>query len=253
MSQDERVPTADERAASLLGRLKGILDPDVRVTYLRHELGQLQPVELADFFTVVVSGAEAHEVGYADLLLASSVALSAPTLDELRVAAAQTAEQRGQCDVASLLRPQREGDQNGAGLTVPDFGRGRALTLGERKSLARTRDRGLVSRVLRDPHPDVIRVLLSNPVLTEDDVVRLCATRPIRGAVLREVFGTTRWVYRYRVRRAMVRNPHCPLDIAVQLGLQLTSLDAREVAESPELRDELRAACARNLGETTLH
>jgi len=255
MAHDEEVPTAEEQAAALAGRVRGIVDPEVRVSYLRHELGQLAPLELADFVTVVLSGAEARASGYADLLLSSSVALGAPTLDALRLAAARVADQRGQRDVAAFLRPHRGGDaeEGDASLPIPDFGRGRALTLGERKSLARTRDRSLIARVLRDPHPDVIRVLLTNPVLTEDDVVRLCASRPISGAVLRAVFGSTRWVLRYRVRRAMVRNPHCPVDVAVQLGLHLTSLDAREVVASPELSDELRAACTRSLGENTLH
>ena len=55
--------------------------------------------------------------------------------------------------------------------------RGRPLTLGERKSLARTHDRSLIQRVVRDPHPDVIRILLDNPSLTEEDVGRVCAQR----------------------------------------------------------------------------
>jgi hypothetical protein len=68
---------------------------------------------------------------------------------------------------------------------VPDFGRGRPLTLGERKSLARTHDRSLIQRVVRDPHPDVVRILLDNPSLTEEDfafarrgpIIRRCCKR----------------------------------------------------------------------------
>ena len=62
---------------------------------------------------------------------------------------------------------------------IPDFGVGRPLTLGERKSLARRPDRDLIARVMRDPNPDVIRILLNNPGLTESDVVRVCARRPV--------------------------------------------------------------------------
>jgi hypothetical protein len=100
---------------------------------------------------------------------------------------------------------------------VPDFGKGRPLTLGERKSLARTHDRNLLARVLRDPHPDVIRILLDNPTVVEADVVRLCAQRPARAQVLGAVFLHQRWVLRYRVRLALALNPFTPEEITLQL------------------------------------
>ena len=78
---------------------------------------------------------------------------------------------------------------------VPDYGRGRPLTLGERKSLARKPDRRMFDRVLRDPHPDVIALLLQNPRLTETDVVRLCSRRPGVAEVLSRVFAS-RWSLR---------------------------------------------------------
>jgi hypothetical protein len=117
--------------------------------------------------------------------------------------------------------------------------------LGERKAIARKNDRDLITRVLRDPHPDVIRIVLGNPAVTEDDVVRLCARRPVAGDVLREVFRSTRWIVRYRVRKAIVLNPHAPLDVALSLAAHLTAPDAKLVVESHELAEPLREACVR--------
>ena len=126
---------------------------------------------------------------------------------------------------------------------VPDFGRGRPLTLGERKSLARTHDRALIQRVVRDPHPAVIRILLDNPSLTEEDVVRICATRPNDPNVLQTVYRHRRWVVRYRPRNAILRNPDTPLDTALLLAPLLRKAELKEAATSSELAAPLRLSC----------
>jgi hypothetical protein len=130
---------------------------------------------------------------------------------------------------------------------IPDFGRGRPLTLGERKSLARTRQRSLIQRVVRDPHPDVIRILLDNPSLTEEDVVRVCAIRPNDPEVLQNVYRHRRWVVRYRPRNALLRNPATPLDTALLLAPLLRKVELREAATSSELAAPVRLSCKRIL------
>jgi hypothetical protein len=108
-------------------------------------------------------------------------------------------------------------------------------------------------RALRDPHPDVIRILLGNPHVTEDDIVRLCARRPISETVLREVAKSTRFVNRERIRLALVKNPHTPLDVALPLIAGLPSPHARAIAESPELPLPLRDAARRMAFGETIH
>jgi hypothetical protein len=56
--------------------------------------------------------------------------------------------------------------------------RGRPLTLGERKALARCHRRELLQHLLRDPHPAVVEVLLGNPHLTEPWPRRACLRCP---------------------------------------------------------------------------
>lgn len=130
---------------------------------------------------------------------------------------------------------------------VPDYGFGRPLTLGERKSLARKHDRTLLARLLGDPHPDVIRGLLRNPRLTEDDLVQLIARRPSRPEILAEIARTPRWVHRARVRLALILNPATPQELSVPLASLLMRHELQLVAESTQLSAPLRAACHEHL------
>lgn len=121
---------------------------------------------------------------------------------------------------------------------------GRTLSLGERKSLARRPDRRSFDRLLRDPHPDVIRMLLGNPRLTEDDVVRLAAKRPSFPDILVEIARNVRWSTRPRVRVALVLNPATPPEIAVPMVLLLVNPELRLVHEITDANAPVRAAAA---------
>jgi len=178
------------------------------------------------------------------VFLAIGWALFDPRLDSMRAELGAHARQAALHHVADFVTPPIDED----GLEenerrVPDFGRGKPLTLGERKSLARTHDRSLIQRVVRDPHPDVIRILLDNPSLTEEDVVRVCAARPNDRNVLQTVYRHRRWVVRYRPRNAILRNPDTQLDTALLLAPLLRKSELKEAATSSELAAPLRLSC----------
>ncbi|MFT3921970.1 MAG: hypothetical protein QM778_05500 [Myxococcales bacterium] len=253
-------PAAD-LAASLARTLAGLRDPSVQVGWVRTQLQELGAARAADVLTVVLARAQERGEVYSTLLLRVSLALSAENTQALKRAIAGVAEVRGQLALARFLganleRPDFDDTESGSRLEPsqtdaskpagkqPDFGGGRPLTLGERKSIARKRDRNLLARVLRDPHPDVIRILLDNPALVEDDVVRLCARRPVPAQVLVQVFQHPRWVLRYRVRLALALNPHTPEEVALQLLPHLGPADLREVAQSGQLSERVREACS---------
>lgn len=244
---------AQRVARQMAQRIAAIRDPKLRVSYLRHTLLGMRPGDIADLVTVAAHGAEARDGAQGALLLALCLALAQPESAEVRDAVVREALIQGQNDTATLLQPRPPTRESEEPLAVPDFGRGRPVTLGERKSIARRRDRDLLARVLRDPHPDVIRILLGNPALTEDDVLRLVSQRPVAPEVLREVFRSTRWIVRYRVRRAIVKNPFAPVDVALQLAAHLNAQDAREIHDSSELPMPVRDAARRVAGLGTLH
>ena len=245
-----------EAWARKLGTLR---DHSVQVGWVRSEIERLGAARAADVLSVVLARAEQREERYSTLLLRISLALSSPLGAPLKGGIAALAAAQGQSALTRFLGRSEHDEEGEDGeqepeseRDVPDFGKGRPLTLGERKSLARTHDRNLLARVLRDPHPDVIRILLDNPTVVEADVVRLCARRPARAQVLGAVFLHQRWVLRYRVRLALALNPFTPEEITLQLLPHLTPADLREVRASGQLSERVRDALSERY-EKPLH
>jgi hypothetical protein len=114
-------------------------------------------------------------------------------------------------------------------------------TLGERKSLARRPERRCLERLLTDPHPHVIRQLLSNPHLTETDVIALLSLRPGRASTQETLAEFPDWLVRARVRMATIHCPATPSHIAVPLVSLLTRPELREIEDSPSTHVVLRA------------
>ena len=148
-------------------------------------------------------------------------------------------------EVSALLLPGHVSKEI-LGAPSPRFPGGRDLTLGERKSLARAAPRDSIDRLLRDPEPQVIRLLLRNPRLLERDLVFLASKRPIGPEVAREILGNPRWSSRYAVRRALVLNPTVPNEIALRLLGMMVRQHLEEIARDPAL-PEVRRQAARLL------
>ncbi|MCE9576344.1 MAG: hypothetical protein K8W52_24565 [Deltaproteobacteria bacterium] len=138
-------------------------------------------------------------------------------------------------------------DDKAAAAERPIKPRGRALTLGERKSLARTHERQLLLLLTKDPHPDVVAILLDNPHVTEDDIVRIAAARPGSPAALTRIADHARWSTRYAVRRALVLNPATPLHRAIRLETTLRPADLRDLAADPTAPVAIRTHAAQLL------
>lgn len=128
---------------------------------------------------------------------------------------------------------------------------GRPLTLGERKSLARTHDREQILLLLRDPHPAVVAILLDNPHITEPDVVRIASARPAVPAALSTVASHPRWSVRHAVKRSLVLNPSTPLADAIRIATTLRPAELRELAADHSLPEPLRTHAAEILGKLT--
>lgn len=242
-----------DAVARLARRVKSVADAELRAGYVRATLRELAPDALADLLALVLARVEARDEDHEALWRAAVVALASAELDAVRREAATIAQVRGDHELAGILvRDGLSATEEAAAQLVYTPGE-RPLSLGERKSLARRPRRDVLLKALRDPHPDVIRILLGNPHVTEDDIVRLCARRPIAETVLREVARSTRFVARERVRLALVKNPYTPLDVALPLVAGLPSPHARAIAESPGLALPLREAARRIAFGATIH
>jgi hypothetical protein len=244
---------AAERAESLVRTICGIPEAELRAAYLRRVLLESDLVELSATLDVVCARAEQADLSAREALIPLVDALHDPScaaavqlLREEAIGVPLLALERLVRQPVITSPPPREVPEPEED-RVPDYGRGRPLTLGERKSLARRPDRANMDRLLRDPHPDVIRQLLANPKLTEDDLLSLASRRPCRPDVLTEIARSTRWSHRQRIRMALVLNPDTPLEIAAPVVGLLMRHELRLVATSPTVAAAVRALALEHL------
>ncbi|MBX3192926.1 MAG: hypothetical protein KF819_38430 [Labilithrix sp.] len=239
-------------ADALVRTTRAIPEAELRSAYMRNVLLTTEVPPLAAMLDVVCARAEQAEAAAREALIAVVDALADPAcadvvqlLREEALGAPHLALERlVRQPVATalpreVLPPEEE--------RVPDYGRGRPLTLGERKALARRPDRGMMERLLRDPHPDVIRMVLANPKVTEEDVLSIAARRPCRPDALVEIARAPRWAHRPRIRMALVLNPDTPLDVAAPAVGLLMRHELRLVATSPTVAPGVRALCLEHL------
>lgn len=116
----------------------------------------------------------------------------------------------------------------------------RPLTLGERKALARTHRRDKLLMMIRDPHPDVVTIVLGNPHVTEQDVVKMASARPAVPESLAKIAAHAKWSVRHPVKRALVLNPSTPLADAIRIATTLRNPELGEIANDASLPEPLR-------------
>ena len=101
-----------------------------------------------------------------------------------------------------------------------------AMAAGEKVTLARLAA-GQILKVLRnDKDPKVIKGLLENSRLVEEDVLFLVSQSRTPTPVLEEVARDPRWSTRREVRMALLRNPRTPLSATSAF---ISSLNATEM------------------------
>lgn len=248
----------------MVRKLAALTEPRQRVVILAEEAQRLGMEAFADLLTLML--ARAGESRRDDELLALSATmdyLGSDLLDDQnKINLLEAARKAGHHQlIRMLITPpaQRLADAR----KVPDYGVGRPLTLGERKSLARHPSRKALDRVMADPHPAVIHNLLRNPKLTEGDVMRLASRRPNYQEVLDEIARSPRWSPRYQVKLALARNPYTAPSVALKLLPQLMRQDLEELLDDRGLHPSVLVACRRILegeepsfhegSDTTLH
>ncbi len=217
MRESRVVSTGRVRADALVRRLTSIRDAKSRVALVRSLVPAIPEDELHELLRALVERAGMRESAAQVTLLALTEALGGD--------------------------PRTEGEHVAENDTAyrADWGTGRTLTLGERKSMARRPDRRLLDCALRDGHPDVVAQLLVNPRLTEGDVARMCAAPTAQAGALRQVFAAPRWAVRPRVRRAIACNPNAPIEVALALVPMLARDELREVAGDSRIANAVRA------------
>jgi hypothetical protein len=222
-------------------------EASLRVAYLRMELGARPLAEVAVALDAVCGGAEQADPLSREVLAAVVAALADPAMDPLAEALRRLAEREALLPLGRLLRRRTRGGPHAEAPAVDErllatASSGRVLTLGERRALARRPTRAAFDKLLRDPHPMVVKNLLQNPRLTEDDVLRMASRRPPYPEVLAEIARHASWAQRPRVRMAIVMNPGTPSELAVPLLSLLIRPELAQVVGAPAVPAIVRAA-----------
>lgn len=233
---------------------RALADATLRVRYLVSMLNEAPVRELARALDAISTRAEQAEEAAREALLSLVDALNDPSCVDIVQQLREEAAGESLLALERLVRHPTIASPRASAVPtdpnedrIPDYGRGRPLTLGERKQLARRTDRDTVSKLLRDPHPDVIRRLLGNPKLTEEDVLVLASKRPCRPDVLAEVARATRWSHRPRIRLALLLNPDMPPELAAPIAGLLMRQELRLVSQSTHVSPAVRALCLEHL------
>jgi len=98
---------------------------------------------------------------------------------------------------------------------------------------------------LVDPDPGVITNLLNNSRVTEQHVLAICSRRPTVTAPLTAVIKASSWFQRYRIKLALVKNPHLALKFGLNILAFLNRQDLQSICEDMTLSTPLRGAAER--------
>lgn len=238
----------DLDARQVAQRLAVLPERVMRVARLAEFVEAAEPQDAAWLLDALATAGRAGGPPFDVSLLAAVDLFDNDRLDEdRRREIYEAAKAHGLAACQELLLSQTEVRDEQAADPRPLIPGSRPLTLGERKSLARSWDRNVLERLLVDPHADVVALLLNNPHVTETDILRIATARASSAAVLKLVLRSRRWGKAPRIRRALVRNPQLPVATALRLVGLLNRQEIREIASDPHLPPKLATALRRRL------
>lgn len=232
-----------------------LLDTPLRSAFVRNELATHAAAHVGPALEDLLERASSADgVRARELLPTFVLALASPPCAPLRAELSIVARTLPLPHVARLFPLQLEAEPEDSPPIVAKRSDGRTLTLGERKALARRPNRASLEKLLFDPHPAVLSILLANPRLTEDDVLRIAARRPGNPLLLSILAQHDGWMQRPRVRLAIIQNPRTPVDVAVPLVLLLVRPELEQIVVAVDLPEAVRTlADARLRGIPPFH
>ena len=114
------------------------------------------------------------------------------------------------------------------------------LPLGQKITLARRSPARIAGALLADGQPMVVKAALSNPNLTESQVLRVLAKDKLAPIVMQSIAQHEKWSKVYNVRIALLRQPSTTLATVLAFLPELTVSDLRELAAPGILPENLR-------------
>ena len=232
-----------------LTRLGTVTEVSMRIALWREYFTHQHPDDALRLVQHILAAQRVHHphASPALLALARLIQEDADIVQKALLSAAIVAQDDEVVQLLSQWKPVRVAHRTQ--LRPPALKHDREITLGERRSWARSRDRDVLTRLLMDPDPVVIRNLLKNPRLLERDVLRIASAQPVAAEVLSEIFRSDHWCGRPSVQLALLQNPYTPPDLARSLLELLDSVGLKSLVDATQIHPALRRAARIRLAE----
>jgi hypothetical protein len=230
-------------ANSLIQSLLALPELRMRVLWLEDRIYSRPTNTLATILNEIAERAQSTDERAREAMLVLAIFIAQRRESALVWALREEARSRSLLSLERMVRERVETHVADVELEpkVPDYGTGRELTVGERKSLARRPTRLQIDRLLLDPHPLVLEQLFQCPALTEDDILRIATRRPARLTALELLVTSSRWMARRRVRMSLILNPGTPHALALPLVSTCPRDDLLLIIGTTNLSKTLRA------------
>lgn len=223
--------------------MKGITEKSLFLSKLEEEFSSLSDLDLLERIERIIENAYKGEGTFQKILIFIGDSLVRRRLIGSRgVYLSELAKEFGYtksiwvfCEDAKPYSPFEEDN-------VPFFPELEELSLGHKKYYAKQFNRRMIERLSYDSNPEVIRRLLTNPVLTEKDVIKIASRRNINPAILCEIYRSERWCLREGVKLALVSNPHTPVCMRIALVPHLLLQHLRDMVQEVGLHPYVRDA-----------
>lgn len=89
-----------------------------------------------------------------------------------------------------------------------------------------------IARLLHDPSAGVVRTLMGNRNITEEDILIIATRKNLPASILEMIAKDKRWSESYSVRLALARNPKSPLSVSLAIARYLRLFDLEEITRS---------------------
>ena len=114
------------------------------------------------------------------------------------------------------------------------------IPLGQKITLARRSPARIAGALLADGQPAVVKAALSNPNLTEAQILRVLAREKLSPVVVQSIAQDAKWSHYYNVRIALLRQASTTLSTILAFLPELTVSDLRELVAPGILAENLR-------------
>jgi hypothetical protein len=237
----------EQRLRRLLEAVAAIADRVLKVHKLALELGRTRPGAAVELMVAAMEGANQrnHRCQELCLLFTSGMrTVRGIAGEEWWGEFLRSARERGDEGLRNLLDDAQRRGEWLFDLLDEELPKGLEMSLGHKKAAAKASNPFLLDRLLFESDHGIVANLLNNPRLTERDVVRMAARRPVDPDVLAMIAGHARWNRLYRVKKALAFNPWTPTRIAVALVPHLLMNDL-QLLWAGSGRGEVRSAVER--------